>query len=90
MSDFYVNFAERGPIYQDVDSEDLEILDTTSPTSVTEFIKLFAEDKSFSPPEASMVFDSDISEISIDDDVAPELSYDFEEADEDYQTRAHD
>lgn len=85
MKDFYVNFAERGPLYDEVDTRELETLDKTSPTSVVDFIRLFANDRSFAPPESTMVFDSDFGDISIDDDESKSLSYDFEDAHEDEQ-----
>lgn len=91
MRDFYVNFAERGPVHEDLDNRDLEILDTVTPTSINEFIKIFADDRTFAPPEAQMVFDSDLGDIDIDSDVAPDMTYDFEEAlEDDEKTRARD
>lgn len=83
MSKFYVNFAERGPVHEKVDQQEVETLDKETPTSINEFFKIFASDHSFAPPESQMVFDSDISDIDIDKDIAPSMAYDFEEAAED-------
>lgn len=87
MNDLYINFADRPQKLQEVDQRELSVLDKDSITSINDFMLKFAEDKSFSPPESSMVFDSDIADIDIDSDEAPSMAYDFEDADED-QKRA--
>ena len=76
------------PKYEEVDTKDMDCLDTTSRTSIIDFMRMFAEDSSFTPPESSMIFDSDIDDdISIDSEV-PGLDYDFEDVYEDQEKRA--
>lgn len=76
----YHQFKKCPSHKEDIDPVDMKSLDKTSITSVADFILRFQADKSFAPPEdSSMVYDSDISKIDIDKDVAPEMSYDFEE-----------
>lgn len=66
--------------FEKIDTVDLEVLDTTSLTSVSDFILAYQADKTFAPPESSsMVYDSDIAPINIDDDAAPEFCQDFDE-----------
>lgn len=87
MPNNYLNFAAQPHELSKVDERELEVLDKDSITSINEFMKRYAEDKTFTPPESNMVFDSDISDVDIDtliDDI-PSMSYDFEEAKEDEQ-----
>lgn len=87
----YVNTVGFSP--EEVDTEDLECLDTESITSVKGFIERFQADKSFAPPETTMSYDTELGPIDIDKDVAPEFGYDFDDALEDdnsLKTRAQD
>lgn len=73
----YTQFDVRDAQFEDLDIDDLKSLDKTSITEVKDFILHYQADKTFAPPESSsMVYDSDISEIDVDKDVAPELSDD--------------
>lgn len=82
------NYADRPLVKEEVDTRDLDCLDKDSPTSINDFLKLYAYDRSFSPPEGSFVFDSDFGDIDLDNDISPSLDYDFEEAKEDDEKRA--
>lgn len=73
----FCQYDVRVPQIEDLDTNDLKSLDKSSITEVKDFILHYQADKTFAPPESSnMVFDSDISDIDIDKDVAPELADD--------------
>jgi len=73
----FCQYDVREPQHEELDSNDMNSLDKTSITEVKDFILHYQADKTFAPPESSsMVFDSDISDIDIDNDVAPELADD--------------
>ena len=73
----FCQYDVRDPQFEDLDESDLKSLDKSSITEVKDFIIHYQADKTFAPPESSsMVYDSDISEIDVDNDVAPELADD--------------
>lgn len=77
-----------GHVDQECDPRELCTLDKDSPTSINDFIDIFAHNRSFAPPEGVFIFDSDLGEIDIDSDISPSMDYDFEEAFEDDEKRA--
>ena len=90
MSNTYINFAEKAQEFESIKTFELDCLDKDSVTSINEYMLKYAEDKSFTPPEGSFVFDTDISDdISVDDEV-PGMDYDFEDVYEEENARARE
>ena len=81
MKDWKV-FTQACPpekVDENLDTQDVACLDTTSLTTVVEFMHKFADDATFSPPTREVMYDTENYNVSIDDEDVPETFADIED-----------